>query len=251
MFFFLSFLVTVLGYSANELTAMQFVENLYAPGPATIMNDIRTGSRVSGIWDILATNVKMRQGFGVNDFYGAEEVAFGYVAHELSGFNIIDQIIFKSVTSNSKDVALFYETVQLHPAGDNYTSTGSMALQFKPNGKIETIFSATWNIEWNLGTFGASHARTVGAACYYGTTFCNATTDPLGHYTSMADCMAFMATIPLGNWGYLPSNTITCRTWNGAFAVQFPEKYCAAIGKTGGDYCFNRPASTFYPNLFL
>lgn len=233
----------------NKKAAEEWVKFQLPPHPAQIKNDYLTGSRVSKAWDLLANDVKSRIAFGLNDFHGKKEVMLGAFSHLTTASNQLTNINIKKVVGDGDNVVVYYEGLQVLP-GYNYTATNTISFEFNKHGKIDTLYVDTYNIEWNLGPIDQP-SFVIQTACNYALNYCNSTTDPSGHYTDMADCLAFMATIPIGNWGFLTTNSAHCRAFQGPNANLNPAEYCPSLGKTGAKYCVDRPATTFYPNNFL
>lgn len=75
---------------------------------------------------------------------------------------------------------------------------------------------------------------------------CNATTDPLGYYSSFQDCVDFMHSLEYGSYDQTFSDTVTCRSVHTTLAVVDPHKHCPHTGKTGGGKCRYWPYTEYY-----
>ena len=71
-----------------------------------------------------------------------------------------------------------------------------------------------------------------------------------GEYTDLADCVAFMHSIPYGTWDRANSNTAVCRQLHTLMTPYRPEVHCPHAGKTGGGMCVDMPYESFFETEF-
>jgi hypothetical protein len=69
-------------------------------------------------------------------------------------------------------------------------------------------------------------------------------------YTDLADCVAFMRSIPYGSWDRANSNTAVCRQLHTLMTPYRPEVHCPHAGKTGGGMCVDFPYESFFETEF-
>jgi len=71
-----------------------------------------------------------------------------------------------------------------------------------------------------------------------------------GEYADLADCVAFMRSIPYGSWDRANSNTAVCRQLHTLMTPYRPEVHCPHAGKTGGGMCVDFPYESFFETEF-
>jgi hypothetical protein len=71
-----------------------------------------------------------------------------------------------------------------------------------------------------------------------------------GEYTSLADCVAFMHSIPYGSWDRANSHTAVCRQLHTLLTPYRPDVHCPHAGKTGGGMCVDFPYESFFETEF-
>ena len=71
-----------------------------------------------------------------------------------------------------------------------------------------------------------------------------------GEYTSLADCVDFMHSIPYGSWDRANSNTAVCRQLHTLLAPYRPDIHCPHAGKTGGMMCVDFTYESFFDTEF-
>jgi hypothetical protein len=69
-------------------------------------------------------------------------------------------------------------------------------------------------------------------------------------YTDMADCMAFMHSIPYGTWDRANSNTVVCRQLHSLLTPYRPDVHCPHSGKSGGGSCVDFTYESFFDDEF-
>ena len=75
---------------------------------------------------------------------------------------------------------------------------------------------------------------------------CNSGNDPLGYYTSVADCISFMNSITFGTYDEAAANSVVCRVLHNTLVPYAPGIHCPHVGKTGGTACVDTPYSSYY-----
>lgn len=226
--------------------------NLFPPTPMAIL------AGVVSVADLFAPESQGRvdplgvyQGFRAltEYFYGfaANPTNYASGAHFVSLFGSGNEVFVRV------DLTFTYYPLPGSEVPPPFNLTQSGRFRFNDQELIESADLIIHNLGKATEHQGTTAENTIQITCgivashpgWNGT--CPEAMDPLGYYTDINDCFAFLHSIPPGTADRGASNSAWCRFYHALLTLFDPELHCPHAGKTGGHKCEDTP----YPNYYL
>jgi hypothetical protein len=184
-----------------------------------------------------------------HDAQAVNEYFFGLAATPASK---VTSVVFQSLAASNNKVAVEVDIHFQRTVGKPFTLRQTGFFTFDRHDRVSSFDLTILNLGAATNpTSDAERDANIAASCAVLTTGVGGLppTCP-GEYTSLADCIQFMHSIPYGTWDRANSNTAVCRQFHTLLTPFRPEIHCPHAGKTGGGACIDFTYESFFDEEF-